>query len=520
MAAAPVARPVAGLDGIEKSYHGNPVLRGVSLTLGAGRVHVLAGENGAGKSTLIKILTGVERADRGAVLLDGEPVALAGPRDAGDRGLAVVHQELSLVPELTVADNILLGREPRRRTGRLDRRRARTLAVEALARIGADLDPDARIASLGTGRRQLVEIARALAGRPRLLVLDEPTAALSGEEANLLLGTVEDLRAEGLALLYISHRMEEIARIADDVTVLRDGIVADSMTRAEMTEDRIVTSMVGRPVRDLYRRERSPDQRASEGTAAGRPRLRVRGLRSADVRPASFELRAGEVLGVAGIVGAGRSELGRLIAGADRPDGGTVEVDGAPVDLRGVRGPLAAGIVMLPESRKEQGLFPWLSIADNVCAGTPRGRRAFGRTSPADARAAARPLTESMRVKATGLAQPVGELSGGNQQKVLLARCLARDPSVLVLDEPTRGVDIGAKADIYTLVGEVTRRGVAVLLISSELPEVLGLSDRVLVMRRGEVAAELSGAAMTEENVIRHATGGTAARALPSEVNS
>ncbi|WP_396451151.1 sugar ABC transporter ATP-binding protein [Actinomadura sp.] len=510
-AAGPPEGGIARLTGIEKSYHGNPVLRGVSLALEPGRVHVLAGENGAGKSTLIKILAGIERADRGEIVLNGAPVTLTGPRDARRHGLAVVHQELSLVPELTVADNLLLGREPRRRTGRLDRRRARAMALDALGRIGAALDPDVRVARLSAGRRQLVEIARALGEHPRVLVLDEPTAALSQKEADLLLDTVEDLRAEGLALLYISHRMEEISRIADRVTVLRDGVVADSMTRAEMTEDRVVTSMVGRPVHDLYRHDRAP--------AGDRIRLRVTGLRSPHVRPASFEIRAGEVVGLAGIVGAGRSELGRLIAGADRADGGTVTVDGTTVARGGLHGALAAGIVMLPESRKEQGLFPRMSIADNICAGTPRGRRALGRTSPASMRAAARPLAEAMRVRATGLAQPVGHLSGGNQQKVLLARCLARDPSVLILDEPTRGVDIGAKADIYALIGDITRRGVSVLLISSELPEVLGLSDRVLVMRRGEIVAELAGPAKTEENVIRHATGVTGDRATVSEVN-
>ncbi|HEY8481354.1 MAG TPA: sugar ABC transporter ATP-binding protein [Spirillospora sp.] len=502
---------VARLTGIEKSYHGNPVLRGVSLSLEAGRVHVLAGENGAGKSTLIKILTGIERADRGEIILDGAPVTLTGPRDARRHGLAVVHQELSLVPELTVADNLLLGREPRRRAGRLDRRRARELALQALARIGVTLDPDTRVARLSTGRRQLVEIARALGERPRLLVLDEPTAALSRTEADLLLATVEDLRAEGLALLYISHRMEEISRLADHVTVLRDGVVADTMTRDEMTEDRVVTSMVGRPVRDLYRHDRpSPGDRI---------RLRVTGLRSPDVRPASFEVRAGEVVGIAGIVGAGRSELGRLIAGADPADGGTVTVDGTNVDLGDPRGPLGAGIVMLHESRKEQGLFPLMSVADNVCAGTSQGRGVLGLTSRTRMHTAARPLTEAMRVKAAGLAQPAGQLSGGNQQKVLLARCLAHSPSVLILDEPTRGVDIGAKADIYALIAEITRRGVAVLLISSELPEVLGLSDRVLVMRGGEIVAELTGPAMTEENVIRHATGVTGDRTALNEVN-
>ncbi|WP_116100895.1 sugar ABC transporter ATP-binding protein [Amycolatopsis thermalba] len=490
---------VVRLEDVTKSFAGNPVLRGVSLGLTPGEVHVLAGENGAGKSTLIKVLTGIHAPDSGRVLVDGVPVTFTGPGDARQRGLTVVHQELSLVPELTVAENIVLGREARRRGGRFDRRAARARATDALARVGAPLDPDARVADLGTGQQQLVEIARALADHPRVLVLDEPTAALSDEEANALLGIVAELRDAGLGLLYISHRMAEIDRIADRVTVLRDGRVADTMSRAGMSEDRIVTSMVGRPVANLYQHgERRPSAEV---------RLRVERIRSRDVRECSFQVRAGEVVGLAGIVGAGRSELCRLIAGFDRGDGGVVTVDGRPVDTRRPASAAAAGIVMLPESRKSQGLFPAMSVADNVCAGTRLGRRPLGRTSAGARRSAARAYADRMRIKAAGLDQRVAELSGGNQQKVLLARCLARRPAVLILDEPTRGVDIGAKADIYALVNEVAARGVAVVLISSELPEVLGLADRVLVMSGRSIVAELSGAAMTEEEVIRHATG-------------
>lgn len=496
---------VVRLDDVTKSFAGNPVLRGVSLGLAPGEVHVLAGENGAGKSTLIKVLTGIHAPDGGRVLVDGVPVTFSGPGDARERGLTVVHQELSLVPDLTIAENIVLGREPRRRGGRFDRRQARARAGDALARVGAALDPDTRVADLNTGQQQLVEIARALADRPRVLVLDEPTAALSDEEAGTLLGIVAELRDAGLGLLYISHRMAEIDRIADRVTVLRDGRVADTMCRTGMSGDRIVTSMVGRPVANLYQHgERRPSSRV---------RLRVERISSRTVRECSFEVRAGEVVGLAGIVGAGRSELCRLIAGFDRRDGGVVAVDGRPVDVGRPASAAAAGIVMLPESRKTQGLFPAMSVADNVCAGTRLGRRPLGRSSAGARRSAARSYADRMRIKAAGLDQRVAELSGGNQQKVLLARCLARGPAVLILDEPTRGVDIGAKADIYALVNEVAARGVAVVLISSELPEVLGLADRVLVMSGRAIVAELSGGAMTEEEVIRHATGSASAPA-------
>lgn len=497
----PPPGPAAALVRIVKSYNGNPVLREVSLDLMPGVVHVLAGENGAGKSTLIKVLSGAEPADSGHVEIGGTRTELTGPRDARARGIAVVHQELSLVPDLTVADNIVLGREPRLRAGRLDRRSATGDAAAALARIGADIAPGTRVAALTTGAQQLVEIARGLAERPRVLVLDEPTAALSRSEADRLLGIVEELRDNGLAILYISHRMEEIARIADEVTVLRDGVVSDHMDRGAMTEDRIVTSMVGRPVQTLFHRSPSPGARPAV--------LSVRGVASAHISPANLDVRRGEVVGLAGIVGAGRSELCRLIAGIDAAAAGTVTVDGTAVDLTRMSGPAGAGIVMLPESRKTQGLFLSMSVADNVCLGTRRGRGRLGRTTPGVRRRSARPLTEAMRLRAASLDQPVGQLSGGNQQKVLLARCVARDPKVLILDEPTRGVDVGAKADIYALIEELAQSGVAILLVSSDLPELIGLADRVLVMHKQRLVAELEGPDITEHNVIRHATGTT-----------
>ncbi len=494
-----VTPPVVQMTGIDKQFHGFPVLREVSLDLHGGEVHVLAGENGAGKSTLMRILAGIHRPDAGTVEIAGEAVEIHDPRQARALGIGIVHQELSLAPNLSVAENLSLGREPRRVLRFLDRRRATGDAAEMLSRVGADFAPTARVEDLSAGQQQLVEIGRALAERPRVLIFDEPTASLSEHEAQRLLTIVRAMRDDGLAVVYITHRMEEIGQLADRVTVLRDGVLVGSLEPERAAPERIVTLMVGRPISSLFVHARP---------AAGVSRLEVRGLTDgAGIAPTDLTVRAGEIVGLAGLIGSGRSELARLIFGADPAADGEVRVDGELVDVSHPAAAMRSGIALLPESRKEQGLLLQLSVAENICLSTLAG---FSRGGVLDSRRVKREagrFVEEMRIKAGSLDQPVEDLSGGNQQKVLLARCLALRPKVLILDEPTRGVDIAAKAEIYRLIDEVAAEGVAVLLISSELPEVLGMSDRVHVMRQGRIVAELLGDQLKEEIAMRYATG-------------
>jgi ribose transport system ATP-binding protein len=413
-------------------------------------------------------------------------------------GVGIVHQELSLVPHLTVAENLTLGREPRRSFGRLDRRAAVAEAEGILERLGAGFAATRKVASLSTGEQQLVEIGRALGEQPRVLILDEPTAALSVREATSLLAIVRSLRDSGIALLYITHRMEEIEALADRVTVLRDGRLVETLDREQATPDAIVRRMVGRSVESLYEHgHREP----------GEVRLRVRGLTDGTIGPADIEVRAGEIVGVAGLIGAGRSELARMVFGAQPSTAGEVAVDGEVRRISSPSDAMRAGIALVPESRKDQGLFLHLSVRDNIGMSTLRRTSRAGVLDRAGLRDTARAHVDRLGIRVASIDQPVGELSGGNQQKVLLAKWLETDPAVLILDEPTRGVDIGAKAEIYHLMDDVASRGVAVLFISSELPEVLGMSDRAYVMREGRIVADLARGELTEEGVMRHATG-------------
>jgi ABC-type sugar transport system ATPase subunit len=405
-----------------------------------------------------------------------------------------------MAPNLTVAENVTLGTEPRRGLRRLDRRAARAEAEQVLQRVGAHFSPEARVGDLSTGEQQLIEIGRALALHPRVLILDEPTAALALQEAERLAAIVRGLRDEGIAVVYITHRMEEITALADRVTVLRDGCYVETMDRAAATPDAIVTRMVGRPIEQLYDLERP---------APGAPRLEVRGLTDgAGIGPVDLTLRAGEIVGVAGLIGSGRSEIARLIFGADPATGGELRVDGTPVTVGSPAEAMAAGIALVPESRKTEGLHLQLSVADNIAMAGLAGLSRRGVLDRPRIRATADDYRERLRIRIASSRQVVDELSGGNQQKVLLAKWLLTDPGVLILDEPTRGVDVGAKAEIYRLMNDVAAKGLAVLFISSELPEVLGMSDRVLVVRGGRIAAELpGGSGLTEEDVMRHATG-------------
>jgi len=496
------AAPLLEMRGIAKTFGAVKALRGVELKVWPGEIHALMGENGAGKSTLMKILSGALQADAGGELIfDGEAVAIAGPKDARRLGIAVIYQELSLAPNLTVSENVALGREARL-GGLIDRAAMRRECAEILKRLGAPFGPDSKVSGLSIAQRQLVEIARALSVRAKVLVMDEPTTALSSRETDKLFELVRQLRGEGLAIIYISHRMAEVYELADRCSVLRDGRYVGTLTRDELSSRTLVRMMVGRDLSDFYKKE----HRADHGPAE--PVLAVKNIADGwRIGPCSLEVHAGEVLGLSGLVGSGRTELARLIYGADRPSGGALTVSGQPVAISGPADAIAAGIVYLTEDRKGQGLFLDMSIDDNVNIGVmgrdagPFGLRRFTRARERVSRA-----ISGLSIKANSSRTPVGSLSGGNQQKVLLARLLETSPKVLILDEPTRGVDIGAKSDIYRLIDKLAANGAAVLMISSELPEMIGPADRVLVMRGGHIAGAPRGAGITQGAVIQNPT--------------
>lgn len=498
-------RPLLEMRGISKTFPGVKALRNVSLTLYPGEIHSLMGENGAGKSTLMKILSGAYQADPGGeIRIDGEPVRIDGPLAAAARGVAVIYQELALCGSLTVAENIFLGRELRR--GRLvDRRAMEAACADILARLGAGFGPRTWVADLSIAERQLVEIARALNARARILVMDEPTTPLCSRETDRLFALIRQLKSEGLAIVYISHRMAEIYELSDRVSVLRDGAYVGTLERANLSADALVQMMVGRDITGFYKKAHAPYD-------PGKVVLSVRNMSDgARVRGCSFDVHAGEVLGIAGLVGAGRTELARLVFGADRRVAGEVTVEGLPMRLRTPLDALNAGIVYLTEDRKGKGLFLDLSVGDNinVCA-CSRDARSGGVLNLARARERAAGAIRGLAIRVPHARVNVGALSGGNQQKVLLSRLLEIKPRVLILDEPTRGVDIGAKSEIYRIINELAAQGAGVIVISSELPEIVGTADRVLVMREGELVGELggfSGRPISQEAIIDLATG-------------
>ena len=497
--------PVLEARGIKKHFPGVQALDGVSLRVEAGEVLALVGENGAGKSTLMKVLAGVHRPDAGELLVDGAPVALAGVADALARGISLIHQELNLAENLDVTANLFLGRE-RTHAGPLrllDRRGMAARAHELCARVG--LPPGlagARVGALPPGQRQLVEIARALSLSARVLIMDEPTSSLTQREADRLFEVVDQLRRENVAVVYISHRLAEVKRLADRAVVLRDGRNAGELSRDQINHAALVRLMVGRDLKQFFPR--------TEDRPLGPVRLEVRSLLypgGSDV-PASFALRGGEIVGMAGLMGAGRTELAETLFGLRRRRAGAVLMDGAPVDARLPGDAVAAGLLLVPEDRRQHGLVLEESVRDNLALPN-LDRLSFLRLVARRAEAAlARDTIARLRIRTPGPGQPVGLLSGGNQQKVVLGKWLARQPRVLLCDEPTRGVDVGAKSEIYALLDRLAGDGVAVLMISSDLEEVLGMSDRVLVLHEGRLAGELPRAGLSEQAIMRLATGG------------
>jgi ribose transport system ATP-binding protein len=476
-----------------KRFPGVLALNHVDLEVRGGKVLVLLGENGAGKSTLMKILSGVYQPDGGQMELDGAPYRPSGPGEAIAAGVGMIHQETNLLPGLSVAENIFLGRLPLRR-GVVDYPRLRSAAREQLRRVGLDVDPATPCRRLSVAALQQVEIAKALSLDARLLILDEPTASLGAEEAEVLFGLVEQLRDRGVGFVYISHRLGEVRRIGDSIVVLRDGQRVADWDRADIPESTLIEAMVGRPVDRVWPEPAPVD---SDGAL-----LEVEGLgRQGAFRDVTFTLARGEVLGIAGLVGAGRTELARALFGAEPPDAGTVRLLGRPLDLRSPAGAVAAGIVLVPEDRKGQGLVLGLSLQDNIALPSLRNLARGGVVRRADLGRLMGDLTRRLDIRGRP-AQAARTLSGGNQQKAVIAKWLPRDPKVVIFDEPTRGVDVGAKAAIYEVIRDLTRHGVGVIVISSELPEVLGISHRVLVLRRGVQTGLLARAEATEQAVM------------------
>jgi ribose transport system ATP-binding protein len=483
--------------GISKSFNGVPVLQDVDLDVRAGEVHALAGGNGAGKSTLMKIIQGVHQPDSGEILIGGEPVRIASIQDAKAAGIGMVFQEFSLVPSLTVAQNIFLKAEPLR-GGLIDERAARRQAREVLADMGVDIDPGAQVGRLGTAYWQLTEIAKALVQNARVLIMDEPTASLAKHETEALFALIERLKARRIAIVYISHRMDEIYRVADRITVLRDGRKLFTEALADVSPERIVEGIAGRQM---------------DGALAYRPRasstggdvvLEVRHVTAGPrVRDVSFTIRAGEIVGLAGLMGSGRTELARVLFGIDRIDSGEVLVRGRKVKLTSAQAAIDAGIALIPEDRREQGLVLEHSVRENLLLpllGTVR-RGPF--LDVRAGRSLAASLIERFAVKVANPAKPVALLSGGNQQKVVLAKWLGTDPAILVLDEPTAGVDIGTKSEILDRIRDLADAGRAVLIISSEYPELLAVSDRVLIVREGGLVDDLPRDAIANEESLQ-----------------
>ena len=491
--------PMLRMSGISKRFVGVRALTNVTFEALAGEIHAIVGENGAGKSTLMKILSGVHQPDEGSIEIDGRYVRFSGPNESQELGIAMVYQEFDLIPELSVAENILLGRQPVNRLGLIRRSELRKQAKAPLDELHVDLDPSLIVKNLSAGQRQLVQIAQAYSRAPRIMVFDEPTSALTEHEADNLFGIIRRLKDRGVAVVYISHRLGEVMTIADRVTALRDGKLVATRNIADISQDEMVELIVGRTITELF-----PKQKVS----FGEPVLEVHNLsRVPTFADVSFSIRAGEIVGMAGLIGSGRTEIARAIFGLDKRTGGVVTVRGVPVPSGRVDAAIKVGVGYVPEERKIDGLVLSETISQNIVLSCLRALARLAIVDRSRERTLVGGLVERLNVRPPELNRQVITLSGGNQQKVVLAKCLAIAPKVLILDEPTAGIDVPSKAEIHRLVGALAEMGVAVLLISSELTEVIAASDRILVVANGRVVDEVPRAEATEQRIIRAATG-------------
>jgi rhamnose transport system ATP-binding protein len=493
-----MSETILRMTNISKSFAGVHALRGVQLELRPGEVHALLGENGAGKSTLVKVITGVHQPDTGEIYLNDQRIHLADPREATALGISAIYQELSMFPDLDITENIFVGRRPTRKGGLIDWPKMYRTSEELLSSLGVHLNLKTKARNLSIAQQQMVEIARALSVNASILIMDEPTSALTLNEVAELFQIVRRLREKGTAIVFISHRLEELFEIADRVTVLRDGAYVDTLSMDGVTQDELIRMMVGRTVTDLF-----PKQEV----AAGEVVLRVKNLtRRGAFEDVSFDLHKGEILGMAGLIGAGRTEVSQALFGVAPAHAGTIEIEGQPLHITSPRQAMDHGLALVPEDRQHHGLVPPLDITDNITLPNLAHFTKAGWLNKKEAQNAAFQAATQLQVKATTVWQKVRELSGGNQQKIVLAKWLSTHPRILILDEPTRGIDVGTKAEVHRLMSELAAEGIAILMISSELPEVLGMSDRILVMHEGKVTGLFDRSEATQEKIMLAAT--------------
>lgn len=487
------------LKNIVKTFPGVRALNGVRLDLYKGEVHALCGENGAGKSTLMKIISGAQKYTSGEMILNGENVQFHSTKDAERHGIAMIYQEFNMIPELSIAENIFLGRLPKTKYKTINWKKLYQDAEETLKKLGLNMDPKAKVKNISVAEAQMVEIAKALSIGAKIIIMDEPTAAISDEETEVLFQKVYDLKKEGISVIYISHRMDEIFRISDRISVFRDGKYIDTQYVKDTNYEDVVAKMVGRNVTDLYpKREYVPQGEI----------LKVDHLVSSGVGDVSFTLGKGEILGIAGLLGSGNIELSKLLAGAIRKKSGKVYIHGIEADVRTPRKALDSGIGFVSDDRKMEGLVLVRSIKENISLSSLKNITKVGFLDQKKELKIVDGHVKKLNIKSSGIHQAVGNLSGGNQQKVVFGKMLETNPTVCILDEPTRGVDVGAKAEIYQIMNELTEKGIGIILISSDLPELIGMSDRILIMREGEVVKEIDKPEFNQEIIMAYASGG------------